>query len=327
MSIEEYHRQPIRPGWKCGYYGFAPGPGRKTGTRGGGMTIESALTFASAELTSAGVDTPRLDAQLLLAWTLNARREDLAREPERALSAREEIIFKKAVSLRVLRRPLPYITGEAWFYGRAFKINRAVLIPRPETEILAERALAACREIDSPILADIGTGSGCLAVTLAAERPDAQVWATDLSADALREARKNVARYGLEGRVTLLQGDLLGPLPPALRLDIVVSNPPYVADSEIDALMPEVRDYEPRLALSGLAGAAGDDGTALHRRLLAEARAYLRPGGGVFLEVGQGQADAVAAAARVLGYTDAVITADGAQIGRVVSAWLPAGSP
>ena len=100
------------------------------------MTVAEALTFASAELTAAGTDTPRLDAQLLLAWTLKVRREDLAREPERALTDRERIIFEKAISLRALRRPLPYITGEAWFYGRAFKINRAVLIPRPETELL-----------------------------------------------------------------------------------------------------------------------------------------------------------------------------------------------
>ena len=147
-------------------------------------------------LAAAGVDTPRLDAQLLLAWTLKARREDLARDPERVLTERERVIFEKAVALRVLRRPLPYITGEAWFYGRPFKINRAVLIPRPETEDLAAAALEACRDVPSPILADIGTGSGCLAVTLALEHPGARVWATDLSGDALKLARKNVVRHG-----------------------------------------------------------------------------------------------------------------------------------
>ena len=258
------------------------------------MTIAEALTYASEELAAAGVDTPRWDAQLLLAWTLKARREELARVPERVLTGREEIIFVKAVSLRAERRPLPYITGEAWFYGRQFKINRAVLIPRPETELLAGIALAACQQISSPQMADIGTGSGCLAVTLAAERPDASVWATDLSADALKEARKNVVRCGLTERVTLLHGDLLGPLPDGLRLDVLVSNPPYVTESEIAGLQPEVRDYEPRLALSGL-GAAGADGTALHRRILADARLFLKPGGRVFLEVGQGQAGRVAA--------------------------------
>ena len=290
------------------------------------MTIAEALTYAFEELTAAGVETPRFDAQLLLAWTLKARREELAREPERLLSERERIIFVKAVSLRVLRRPLPYITGEAWFYGRAFKINRAVLIPRPETELLVELALAACRDIEGLKMADLGTGSGCLAVTLAAERPDATVWATDLSADALKEARKNVVRYGLSERVSLLHGDLLGPLPEGLRLDVVVSNPPYVTEAELPSLQPEVREYEPRLALSGLGDAAGLDGTALHRRILAEAPAHLKPGGRVLLEVGKGQSERVAEAARALGYTEVTVTADYAQIGRVVSACLSKGS-
>jgi len=287
------------------------------------MTVAEALVFASTTLTAAGVDTPRFDAQLLLVWVLKARRENLAREPERELTDREQIIYAKAISLRALRRPLPYITGEAWFYGRVFKINRAVLIPRPETEILVEMALAACRNIESPKLADIGTGSGCLAVTLAAERPDASIWATDLSADALKEARKNVVRYQLQNRVTLLYGDLLGPLPSDLRLDVVVSNPPYVTEAEHSELQPEVRDYEPRLALSGLGDAAGPDGTALHRRILAEAPASLKPGGWVLLEVGANQAALVAEIASELGYTDVEITADYAQIGRVVSACFP----
>ena len=289
------------------------------------MTIAEALIHAQEQLTAAGVETPRFDTQLLLAWTLKARREDLVREPERVLSEREEIIFRKAVSLRMERRPLPYITGEAWFYGRAFKINRAVLIPRPETEGLAELALAACRDIEAPKLADIGTGSGCLAVTLAAERPDAAVWATDLSQDALKEARKNVVRYGLSERVLLLHGDLLHPLPVGLRLDVIVSNPPYVAEAELGYLPPEVRDYEPRLALSGLGDAAGADGTALHRRILAEAPPFLKPGGRVLLEVGQGQSERVAQIARALGYTDVTVTADYARIGRVVGACLSDG--
>jgi len=289
------------------------------------MTIAAALTQAAVQLAEVGVETPRFDAQLLLAWTLKVRREELAREPERILTERERVIFEKAVSLRVLRRPLPYITGEAWFYGRAFKINRAVLIPRPETELLVELALKACWDVQNPKLADIGTGSGCLAVTLACERPDAKVWATDLSADALKEARKNVARYGLEERVTLLHGDLLGPLPDGLRLDIVVSNPPYVTEAELPDLQPEVRDYEPRLALSGLGSAAGSDGTGLHRRILAEARPFLKPGGCVLLEVGLGQAPLVAEAANALGYQQIRIENDFSGIRRVVSACLSDG--
>ena len=180
--------------------------------------VAAALAHAVSALTQAGIDTPRLDAQLLLAWTLKVRREDLAREPERVLAERERIIYEKALALRTERRPLPYITGEAWFYGRPFKINRAVLIPRPETEMLVESALQIWQNEAAPRLADIGTGSGCLAVTLACEMPAAQVFATDLSADALTLARKNVVRYGLTEQVTLLQGNLLSPLPPEQRL-------------------------------------------------------------------------------------------------------------
>lgn len=287
------------------------------------MTVASALASALPALMAAGVDTPRLDAQLLLAWTLKARREDLARDPERLLTERERVIFEKAVALRTERRPLPYITGEAWFYGHSFKINRAVLIPRPETEDLALAALEICRNEPAPTLADIGTGSGCLAVTLALEHPGARVWATDLSADALKLARKNVARYALAERVTLLHGDLLGPLPSGLRFDIIVSNPPYVLEADLPGLQPEVRDYEPVLALSGEPGAAGPDGTALHRRLLAEAPAHLGPGGRLLMEVGQGQAEAVAQSARDFGYDEVMIRTDMAGIGRVVLGRLP----
>ena len=281
-----------------------------------------ALAHAAAALSQVGIDTPRLEAQLLLVWALKCRREDLAREPEQLLTGREQLIYEKAVSLRTQRRPLPYITGEAWFYGRPFKINRAVLIPRPETEMLVEAAREFCRGESAPVLADIGTGSGCLAVTVALEIPEAQVWATDLSGDALKLARKNVVRYALEERVTQLRGDLLAPLPPELRCAVIVSNPPYIPEAEISGLQPEVRDYEPRLALSGDGEATGLDGTALHRRLLLEAPTYLKPGGWLLLEVGMGQAQTVAEAAQEAGYAEVAIREDLAGIGRVViSQW------
>ena len=289
----------------------------------GGASVAAAIASATDALTEVGVDTPRLDAQLLLIWVLKCRREDLARAPERTLTPREQVIYEKAVALRTERRPLPYITGEAWFYGRPFKINRAVLIPRPETELLVEAALEKCGDQPAPQIADIGTGSGCLAVTLACELPEAKVWATDLSADALTLARKNVVRYGLETCVTLLRGDLLGPLPVGMRFDVIVSNPPYVTEAELPTLQPEVRDYEPRLALSGDAGESGPEGTAIHRRLLEEAPAYLKPGGWLLLEVGQGQVEQVARAARDLGYTQVMLRNDMSGIGRVVLGSAP----
>lgn len=287
------------------------------------MTTAEALRQAMAQLTEAGVEAPRLDAQMLLAWVIKGRREDLAREPERFLSDREALVFQKAVSLRTLRRPLPYITGEQWFYGRPFKINRAVLIPRPETEMLVTAALERAPFGTAPRLADIGAGSGILAVTLACERPEARVWATDLSADALTLARKNVVRHGVADRVTLLEGDLFAPLPLDIRFDVIVSNPPYVREAELPALQPEVRDYEPTLALSGRPGATGEDGTGLHQRLLRDTPARLAPGGWLLLEVGQDQAEAVAAFARTLGWVNVTIQNDFAGIGRDVLAQWP----
>ena len=288
------------------------------------MTVAEGSRQATRGSAAAGVDTPRLDAQLLLAWVLKARREDLAREPERALTGREQVIFNKAVALRAARRPLPYITGEQWFYGRPFKINRAVLIPRPETELLVAAALEKCRNVPAPLIADIGTGSGCLAVTLAVERPDASVWATDISPDALNVARKNAVRHAVTDRLTLLPGDLLAPLPPDTRFDVIVSNPPYITEAEMPALQPEVRDYEPTLALLGLPGATGPDGTRLHRRLIDDAPRFLKPGGWLLLEVGLGQAEAVAEYAQRAGYEKAAVQDDLGGIGRVVLARRPA---
>lgn len=288
------------------------------------MTVAEAIPEAVRILTEAEIDTPRLDAQLLLAWVLKVRREDLAREPERMMTEREQIIFAKSVSLRAQRRPLPYITGEQFFYGRPFKINRAVLIPRPETELLVEAALGVVNLSSANTIADIGTGSGCLAVTLALEVPQACVWATDISSEALTLARKNVVRYQISDRVNSVQGDLLSPLPPDVKFDLIVSNPPYITEAEYPELQPEVRDYEPPLALTGLPGASGTDGTLLHRRLLDEAPRFLNPGGGwVLLEVGQGQGQIVADYASARGYRDVSIRNDFANIPRIVLAhWV-----
>lgn len=284
------------------------------------MTVAEVLPEAATILAEAGVDPPRREAQWLLAWALKCRREDLAREPERVLTNRELLILEKAVALRAQRRPLAYITGEQVFYGRSFKINRAVLIPRPETELLVEAALEKCANIPAPVLADIGTGSGCVAVTLACERPDGHVWATDLSRLALLVTRKNVVRYGVQNRLTLCEGDLLAPLPPDLAFDVIVSNPPYVTAGELPGLQPEVRDYESPLALVGQDDASGPDGTALHRRLLQEGTPFLKPGGWLLMEVGMGQADAVAKFAELLGYSAVAVQNDYAGIPRIVLA-------
>jgi release factor glutamine methyltransferase len=281
------------------------------------LTVSCALRDTMARLAEAGVESPRLDAQLLLAWTLGARREDLAREPERALSQRERLIFEKAVSLRAGRRPLPYITGEQWFYGRAFKINRAVLIPRPETELLVEFAKEkACDWPESVRIADIGTGSGAIAVTLALEIPQADIWAVDISPLALKVAEKNIRRHGVESRVRLVESDLLAGLGDK-RFEIVVANPPYVAPADVASLMPEVRDYEPAIALYE---GAGPDGTAMHGRILSEAKGALIPGGWLAMEIGLGQAERVRQIAVAFGYSEITTIRDGAGLERVVAA-------
>jgi release factor glutamine methyltransferase len=290
------------------------------------MTITDALTSSRALLTDAAIENPRLEAQLLLAWALRARREDLVREPERVLTERERLMFDKAVELRAQRRPLAYITGERGFYGRDFKINRAVLIPRWETELLVTRTLERLRDTRSPMIADIGTGSGCIAVTLASERADATVYAVDLSRLALLLAKKNIVRHGVQGRVHLLEGDLLSPLPRAdagTSFDAIVSNPPYIPQAVVPTLQPEVRDYEPALALSGDGAITGSDGIGLYPEIFRQAWDCLKPGGWTLVEIGQGQSEAVMASAIELGYEDVAVTSDYSDIPRVVEARKP----
>ena len=287
------------------------------------MTITEALTSSRAVLTDAGIENPRLEAQLLLAWALRARREDLVREPDRVLTERERLMFDKAVELRAQRRPLAYITGERGFYGRDFKINRAVLIPRWETELLVMRTLERLRDTPSPVIADIGTGSGCIAVTLACERADATVYAVDLSHLALLLAKKNVVRHGVPDRVHLLEGDLLSALPGSVVFDAIVSNPPYIPQTVVATLQPEVRDYEPALALSGDGPITGSDGIGLYPEIFRQAWDCLKPGGWTLVEIGQGQSDAVMESAIELGYEDVTVMSDYSDIPRVVEARKP----
>jgi release factor glutamine methyltransferase len=192
------------------------------------------------------------------------------------------------VARRTALEPVAYIVGQKEFFGLDFFVDRRALVPRPETELLVQLALAHASRLmprPSPLLiADIGTGSGAIAVTLAAKLPGARLYATDLSADALAVAARNVERHGLTARVMLLHGDLLAPLPGPI--DLIVSNPPYTVLAEVE---PNVLAHEPHLALEG-----GPDGAALYRRLLANAPAYLRPGGAVLLEIGAWQGELVA---------------------------------
>ncbi len=251
------------------------------------VTVAQALGRAEAELRGAGVPDPGIDARLLLAHVLGLRLPALGLESGRPLVDGEVEAFRVLVAGRAARRPLQHLVGEVDFYGRPFAVEPGVLIPRPETEELVEIALERFPRGATGRAADLGTGSGVIGLTLAAERPGLAVVCTDLSPAALALTARNAAALGLAGRVALLRGDLAAALAPA-SLDLVAANPPYVPAAAIAGLEPEVRDHDPRAALDG-----GADGLQVVARVLAAAGRVLRPGGHLVMEFGDGQADHV----------------------------------
>lgn len=248
------------------------------------------LRWASEDFRARGIESPRLDAELLLAFALASTRVQLFVDFKRPLDAPELARFRDLVKRRRAREPIAYIVGHREFYGRAFRVDRRVLVPRPDTEILVAAALARTRHLSMSMRAlDLCTGSGCLAITLGRERPTSRIVGADLSADALAVARENVLRLGAYN-VALRRGDLFAAVIEGSRFDLITANAPYIPSAEIATLQPEVRDHEPRLALDG-----GADGLDLVRRVVVGAPAFLRPRGTLALEVGMGEAPAVAA--------------------------------
>jgi release factor glutamine methyltransferase len=236
-------------------------------------------------------------------------REQLLLRPDQEL---DEVLLEPLLARRANREPLAYILGERGFYGLSFRVTPAVLIPRPETELLVEAALA----VGQGHILDIGTGSGCIAVTLAKLLPEVHVWATDISETALEIARENAARHG--AAVTFRLGDLLAPLPPEQRFEVIVSNPPYIAPADAAALQPEVGIFEPHTALFD--PISGSDGLTLYRRLASDAPTRLNENGWLMVEVGMGQAEAVAQLFADAGLTAIEVCQDLAGIPRVVLA-------
>ena len=259
------------------------------------MTISETIRSGAERLAAGGVDSPRLECEWLLAHVLGVPRLRLVLEAGRVVTEGEARAFEGLVTSRATRRPLQHLVGSVSFCGLEFAVNPSVLIPRPETELLAERAwqflLAPPMPwTRPPVVLDFGTGSGCLAVTLAVKCPAAVVQAVDISPDALAVARGNAARNSVDGRVCFHRGDGFAALPGDARFDLVVSNPPYIPSGEIADLQPEVRDHDPRLALDG-----GADGLDFYRRIAREASAWLRPDARVMLEFGDGQGAALRA--------------------------------
>lgn len=269
------------------------------------MTLAETLARATEFLRARGVPSPRVDAELLLARALGLQRIELYTQHDRPLTAAETAAARELVQRRGRREPLAYVLGD-WGFRRLTLITDArALVPRPETEVVVERCLALLDGIERPRVLDVGTGSGAIALAIAHELPQAQVIATDASSEALALARENVAATGL--RVELLEADLLGGIEGPF--DLVVSNPPYVDEAELESLEPEVRDWEPR-------GALVDRGQTL--RLIEAARRVLKPRGRLVLEVHEHRAAAVAAAMREGGYSEVRVDVDLAGNERVV---------
>jgi release factor glutamine methyltransferase len=287
-------------------------------------TVGEIARWATDDFRARGLESPRLEAELLVAFALGISRMEVIVEGSRLLEPKELGTLRELVKRRRSHEPMAYLRGEREFYGLVFKVDKRVLVPRPDTEALVDVALGRTTDfaLGGRIL-DLCTGSGCVAITLAKQRPTADVIATDLSNDALVVARENAIRLGAYN-VSFLEGDLFGaidrahlPWTPA-RFELVVSNPPYIATAECATLMPDVRDFEPRMALDG-----GTDGLDFYRRIVAESPGRMTPRGVLAVEVGAGQAESVASLFREAGFTGIEVKKDLGQIDRVVSGVRP----
>ncbi|HXZ25952.1 MAG TPA: peptide chain release factor N(5)-glutamine methyltransferase [Nitrospiria bacterium] len=283
------------------------------------LTIGGAVARGASRLAAAGVADPRLDAELLLADQLSADRLALYREPSLHVPPAAQRRFDALLFRRQMGEPLQYLRGRVEFFGMEFDVRPGVLIPRPETELLVDLAVARLRDVQRRLgrtvrFADVGTGSGCVAVAIAATVTTAAGEAIDCSAHALTVARRNIIRHGLGGRITPRRGDLCAPLRRGgLRVDLIVANLPYIPTATMETLDCQIRDHEPRIALDG-----GADGLAVIDRLVWSAAGSLQPGGWLMLEVGIGQAAGVADRAREAGWRVEAIEKDLAGIDRAV---------
>jgi len=256
-----------------------------------------------------------MNAETLLMFVLGVNRAYLYAHPERELTAEEQSGYEEAIAQRASGVPSQYITGHQEFWGLDFIVSPAVLIPRPETEHLVETVLELAREVDRPKVVDVGTGSGCIVLALANELPGAEMYAVDLSADALEIAHANAARLRLDSRVKFLQSDVLGVLAEIHDFDFVVSNPPYVGKNEADKVQRSVFEYEPRMAVF-----SGDSGLDVIRPLIAQAHAGLKPGGWLAMEIGYSMRDMVLELLSLTMWDEPNVVSDLQGIPRVIAA-------
>jgi release factor glutamine methyltransferase len=248
--------------------------------------VREALRWARRCL-DAAVESPQVEAEVLVTHVLGRTRAELYGESGGCLSAEEAGRLQELVGRRVAGEPLQYLTGRQAFRQLDLAVGPGVLVPRPETEMVVEHALGRVAGVASPVVVDVGTGSGAIALSVAVERPEATVWATEVSPQAAAWARRNLDRVGA-GNVTIVEGDLLSPLPAVLRgaVDLVVANPPYLAAAQLAGVAADVRDHEPLVAT-----VSGPTGLEVPARVVEDALAWLRPGGWLVMETWPGQAD------------------------------------
>ncbi|NLY56191.1 MAG: peptide chain release factor N(5)-glutamine methyltransferase [Firmicutes bacterium] len=288
------------------------------------LTIGAAIEKTTAYFTSKGIPSARLDAELLLAHILGLDRVGLYVNYDRPLTSGEIDAYRAVIARRGAREPLAYITGHKEFYGLDLLVNPAVLIPRPETELLVEAVLQYLESVSGgpdgaeiPV-AEIGIGSGAISIALAKQAPQVRIWASDISAEALDVAAHNVARHGVEGQVVLSVGPYFSGVPDNLKgkLKVVVSNPPYLSEQELSETEPEVQ-REPKIALVG-----GQDGLAVYRRIISEAPSWLAEGGLLALEIGARQAaEIIALLAETGAFAPPEVRTDYAGFDRIVLAY------
>lgn len=292
------------------------------------MTGGELLRMGTAVLRDAGIDAPRLEAEVLLAHAWGKSRTELLIAPEREVPDSVAGDFMRYIELRAAGMPVAYLTGEREFMSLPFFVGPDVLIPRPETELLVERVLGFLEEWfrkgqRDALVADVGTGSGAIAVSLACYEPRARAIATDISGSALRVAVSNAARHGVAGRIEFLEGDLLMPALETRGCGVgaaVVANLPYIPTKELERLPADVRQ-EPRLALDG-----GEDGLELYRRLVPQAAAFLQPGGLLACEIGEGQGRLLAGMLEAEGWKAVAVERDYRGEERMVTALRGGGS-
>jgi len=285
-------------------------------------TIEALVVWVRRTLEQAGVETAAQESRWLVAHALGLESHHLASKAQEPVSAEQWAHAVSLASRRAAREPLQYILGTQEFCGLEFQVSPVVLIPRPETEVLVQEAVRAVDLDKESVLVDVGTGSGCVAVALATILENARIVAVDRSPQALAVAKGNAERHAVAEKIEWMESDLLSALRErgmAGTVDIIVSNPPYIAEADWAGLQPEVREFEPRSALfSGLTG------TEFHERLLCESKEFLVPGGTLVMEIGQGQYAAVRQMAeRIGGYAPLRVVEDEAGIERVVIARRP----